>query len=590
MREEEEFVPRSTGKRACANGKSDCERCRRRPTALRLYTPPRKPSMSSRYPETRKMNVPTTIEMPVGARKDDVELSSNEELEYPPSVASSDEARFETALASIKEEDPRDELFSDDEASSLPELVPIEEETEFVPRMHGVACALPWHPPRHHRRKPMGRRESALFRTNGRPLHQLAEHAAKKMPLPVAPSCRSLPPRLQRHRTPRPLKAPSPPRDAPDPAYPARFGQGNHVARTATARFLHESSTNARRNLCYGRRHQGQTQTNESDTTDELEHEEDKENQEEKKGKGRMITARIQLPWDNDDPDSESIDAAEFMASHRANHRPCLARVPLPIQDPVNDNPSGIHPWKAYLEEEHLRSRAWEDDWALQPFQQTQENPRGNASVNMWTILHVHPPPLTYEPLAQLFPRRKQRHPRFFTNNPTSLDLACRRRETRHTPPPIVHRSKRFQAFKAAYLANIEIIDDLMAARAALKEGFSRVEDIIIRHHFDLDTAVPVERQRERHPLLYDDEAENLRFAQRVLRQAGRDALAKCIGELLFLKPDFWTKVTIPSDDEWDAEMWDVEQDEEDEGMAVDVFDPPATIKTNTRAYLRYHL
>jgi hypothetical protein len=63
-------------------------------------------------------------------------------------------------------------------------------------------------------------------------------------------------------------------------------------------------------------------------------------------------------PAENSESDTESIDAAEFMQLvEQITGR--ASRAPLPIRDPINDNPSGFYPWKMYLEEEHMCSRAW---------------------------------------------------------------------------------------------------------------------------------------------------------------------------------------------------------------------------------------
>ncbi|KAJ7283575.1 hypothetical protein C8J57DRAFT_1217960 [Mycena rebaudengoi] len=678
-----------------------------------------------------------TNNVPADAWKDESELSSSEELGYPPSITSSDEARFETALAPIMEEDRESEPSSEDEASSMPELISMEEgPTSYRECTAWRAPSMA--PTETSSQAAYGSGRISPVQNELEALQQLAEYASKKTPLAVPTALHALSVPVAPHSTPaegvffRP-GTPKPPRILLDSGaettiyalaeegHRQQLKQGdNQLTQNAVLTgHWHDAYTF---NMELSRRLHSATPTsyNPAVSHDNIEDESasmsrtatpipgmnpdssvvntpesnsDKENQEMEKGKGRLVVAEyskadqlitpilgegnkhklvhrdhwsssndeacsdessssgldlystidlsdvinfgspqpVTSPLERDKSDTESIDAAEFMRLiEQITGR--ASRGPLPIHTPVNDNPSGIYPWKAYLEEEHLRARAWEDDWALQPFQQAQEILEERLSSYIDYPATITRPLFTYQPLA-----RKVMTPPLLYQQPTSLDfslptrdsqvppIACvRANETvdprciegrcshepathnnktideKRSPSAVPRRTKRYresdalrrsvlrsEALKAAYLASAEIIDDLISARAALKDGFSRVEDIIIRHRFDLDAAVPSEQKREHHPLLYNDEAQNLRFAQRVLNQAGRHTLARCIGELLrvcfrdefaisqLLKAGFLDQSYVPSDDEWDEEMWEVEHDDEDadEGMAVDEFD-----------------
>ncbi|KAJ7264397.1 hypothetical protein C8J57DRAFT_1230868 [Mycena rebaudengoi] len=333
------------------------------------------------------------------------------------------------------------------------------------------------------------------------------------------------------------------------------------------------------------------------------------------------------IPVENSESDTESIDAAEFMRLvEQITGR--ASRAPLPIRDPVNDNPSGFYPWKMYLEEEHMRSRAWECDWAAEPFKRARDiiDDRLDTRLDDWAMRNQ--PLFTYKPLARraalssLYQRGPT--PDFTlpandhqvlssaciqpdnTVNPRCVEGRCSHETPHHeaneipqcplkVPKP--RRSKRFresaalrktvvcsEALKAAYLANAEIIDNLASARAAVLEGYGRVEDVLIRHKFNFNSAIPSARKHETHPFLYKDEVENLRFAQLILDQDSRYELAGLIGQVLrvrfhdgyaisqLLKAGFLDPSYNPPEDDWDTEMWEVE--DEDEGMAVDEFDP----------------
>jgi hypothetical protein len=354
------------------------------------------------------------------------------------------------------------------------------------------------------------------------------------------------------------------------------------------------------------------------------------------------------------DSDIESIDAAEFMRLvEQITGR--TSRAPLPIDDPVNDNPSGFYPWKFYLEEEHLRSRAWEDDWATQPFRKAQGILHNRLSRRLDNRAMTPPSLFTHKPLACVsssppspfqhatsldfsLPMEDHQVPSSTctrldkTVDPRCVEGKCTHKAktldtsaSRPTPIRIKPRHpKRFresntlrkavicsEALKAAYLANAGIINDLREVRAEILEGYSRVEDVLIRHEFDFNAvwfrhqllaqvsdpflafnygqAVPPKyNKHDRHPFLYKDEVENLRFAQLILDHGSRHALAELIGQLLqvcfydgytisqLLKAGHLDPSYDPPEDEWDTDMWEIEHEDgdTDDGMAVDEFDP----------------
>lgn len=155
------------------------------------------------------------------------------------------------------------------------------------------------------------------------------------------------------------------------------------------------------------------------------------------------------------------------------------------------------------------------------------------------------------------------------------------------------------EALKAAYLANAEIIDNLRNARAAILEEYSRVEDVLIRYRFDFEAvwfhyrdyirasdpfhvldsaqAVPPKyRKQDRHPILYKNEVENLRFAQlfwiKILITRLQDLLVRFCGSVFmtgmpyrsFSQPDSWMqamthhrmKTGMRTCGTWNTRMW----------------------------------
>ncbi|KAJ7248405.1 hypothetical protein C8J57DRAFT_1240332 [Mycena rebaudengoi] len=250
------------------------------------------------------------------------------------------------------------------------------------------------------------------------------------------------------------------------------------------------------------------------------------------------------------DSDTELIDTAEFMRLvEQITGR--ASRAPLPIDDPVNDNPSGFYPKNIYAP---VLGRTI---GRLQPFRKAQGILHNRLSRRLDNRAMTPPSLFTHKPLACV-----SSSPPSPFQHATSLDFSLPM-EDHQVPSSTCTR-----------------LDKTVDPRCV--EGKCTHKAKTLDTSASRPTPIRIKPRHPKHFRIIND------LRELILDHGSRHALAELIGQLLqvrfydgyaisqLLKAGHLDPSYDPPEDEWDTDMWEIEHEDgdTDDGMAVDEFDP----------------